>query len=102
MDGHARSAVVSTGMDFLLVECSVAELIKRTRVRPFISRGVLTMKYATTYQIMLLPTLDILVGGYSLREAAAWIEVYNLIFQEESIRAVIGEEMLRTADPSGT
>ena len=60
------------------------------------------MKCASTYQVMLLPTLEILVGGYSLREAAAWIEVYNLIFQEESIRAVIGEEVRGTVEPSGT
>lgn len=59
------------------------------------------MKSVPTYQVMLLPTLDILVSGYTLREAAAWIEVYNLIFQEEPNRAVIGEEECNKKDLTG-
>ena len=44
------------------------------------------------YRVILMPALEVVASGLSLREAQAWVQTYNQIMQCPARQAVIAEE----------
>lgn len=47
---------------------------------------------ASSYRVVLMPAMEVVESGLSLREAQVWVQTYNQIMQSPQRQAVIAEE----------